>query len=360
MEALYPNGWALVSNTPFRGYKMTTLGGGTRVPLIVCWPDGISADGATRSQYVHVTDITPTLLDVLDIEAPETYHEVKQMPLHGVSMAKTFKDPEAASLHAAQYYDLRGNRSIYGDGWKAIAFHTSGEPFDQDVWELYNLGSDYSESRDLSVQYPEKLKALQALWWTEAGTYGGLPLEEVNMAQAATFIPPEAVTHRTSFKYYPGMEHLGPSASASIRDKSYSITVPITRAGPADEGVLVALGGHMSGYTLYIRNNHLVYEYNFPGLGVYKIVSNKEVPAGKSTLKFDFTRTGPFEGTGRLYINDTMVGETPMPRTVIAEISFEGFDIGMDRMTQVSKSYGENGEFPFAGAIDYVLYELGK
>jgi len=114
----------------------------------------------------------------------------------------------------------------------------------------------------------------------------------------------------------------------------------------------------MSGYTLYIRNSYLVYEYNFPGLGVYNIVSNEEVPGGKSTLKFDFTRIGPFEGTGCLYINDSLVGETPMPRTVIAELSFEGFDVGRDRITPVSKSYREDGDFPFTDTIEYVSYIL--
>ncbi|MBP2652279.1 MAG: sulfatase, partial [Firmicutes bacterium] len=162
-EAVYPSGWGMVSNTPFKGYKGEVYNGGVRDPLIIHWPEKIKATGEIRSQYVHVTDITPTVLDVLSLEAPKTFQGIDQLPMDGISIADTFSNPETATNHTIQYYIVGGDRSIYKDGWKAIATHKRGQSFEQDKWELYNLNLDFAEVHDVAGEYPDTLKDLQSI-----------------------------------------------------------------------------------------------------------------------------------------------------------------------------------------------------
>ncbi|WP_234572961.1 arylsulfatase [Rhodohalobacter sp. 614A] len=176
-SALYQRPWARVGATPFQKYKLWPHGGGVRDPLIITWPEKIRDSGSIRTQYVETIDITPTVLDILDIGAPEELDGVEQMDFHGESILPTFTDPNA-STRTTQFYLMRGNRAIYHDGWKAIAIHERGTDFEDDHWELYHVEKDFSEAVDLSAQYPEKVEEMKALWWTEAEKYGGLPLLE--------------------------------------------------------------------------------------------------------------------------------------------------------------------------------------
>lgn len=183
-SALYQRPWAMVGGTPFRMYKLWPYGGGVRDPLIVTWPAGIRDRGAIRSQFVETIDITPTVLDILDIEAPKEFAGVPQMEVHGESILPTFTDPQAPDPRTTQFFVLRGNRAIRHDGWKAVAIHTNGTSFDEDRWELYHLDRDFTESVDLSAQHPDKLEELKALWWSEAEKYGALPLVEFSFPGA--------------------------------------------------------------------------------------------------------------------------------------------------------------------------------
>lgn len=176
-SALYQRPWARVGGVPFKKYKLWPHGGGVRDPLIVTWPGVIKDSGAIRTQYVETIDITPTVLDILDIEAPKEFEGVEQLDIHGESILETFTDPQAPT-RTTQFYMMRGNRAIYHDGWKAIAIHENGTDFEDDQWELYNWETDFSEAVDLSAQYPEKLEEMKALWWSEAEKYGALPLVE--------------------------------------------------------------------------------------------------------------------------------------------------------------------------------------
>ena len=355
MEALYPAGWGMVGNTPFKQYKGSVYAGGTRDPLIIHWPQGIQGKSEVRDQYVHITDITPTVLDVMDIEAPKVFQGIEQMPMHGVSMANTLNAPMADSKHTTQFYMFDNQRSIYHEGWKAIAVHKNNTAFEQDKWELYHVAIDYSEANDVANQYPEKLQELQAMWSTEAAKYG-VPLKEVGRAVMG-MIPSGTVVDRNNFKYYPGMGPLGSMAAPRIANRSYTITVPVNRPDQSSKGVLVALGDHTSGFTMYVNDNRLVYEYNHFGT-LYKVVSNKNVPVGESNLKLDFVKTGLFAGTANLYINDEKVGEVAIPQTFRAILSFEGLDVGRDRFSPVSKVYQSQGEFPFTGQFKYVMFDL--
>ncbi|WP_153730873.1 arylsulfatase [Sporosarcina obsidiansis] len=350
----YPRGWAQVSNTPFKYYKQNTFSGGIRVPLVMHWPKGIQNKGSVCSEFYHVIDVTPTIFDILDIEAPDTYKGVAQMPLHGMSMAETFKDFPVRSQRSVQYFETFGHRAIWRDGWMAVTYHTKGVPFEEDKWELYNLNEDFAQVNDLAEQCEEKLRELQDLWWTEAKKYDVLPIDDRTF-ELFTIVNPESVASRNHFTYYPGMSHLGDAAAPAINNKSYTITVSVDRPDSSCDGVLVAHGNHNSGYTFYIKDNLLVYEYNYVGQ-VYRAVSTIEVPIGPSTLCFEFKKSKPHAGIGLISINDEIIGEVDMPKTLPFRLSHEGLDVGRDTLSPVSTNY--DGEFQFTGEIEKVVFEL--
>ncbi|MBT2720040.1 arylsulfatase [Bacillus sp. ISL-46] len=351
----YPAGWAQVSNTPFKLYKRTAFSGGTHTPLIVYYPKVIKDKGDIRNQFVHVSDITPTVYDVIGVELPKEIKGVKQMPLQGESFAKTFTN-EKASGKKTQYFEVSGERAIYHDGWRAIARHKKGQPFENDTWELYHVEKDFSETNNLAKKYPEKLEELKKIWDKEAKQYGVLPMSETGV-EAFLYIPEDSPRARNSFTFYPGMSRLTDSAAPPIMNRSYSITIPIERESSSNDGVLVATGGFESGYTLYIKNNRLVYEYNM-GPDIYKIESDAEVPLGKSTIRFEFEKTDTNKGKGILIVNDKKVGEGTIEKTHPYKIAFEGLDIGKDTLYPVSKAYESEGSFEFSGKIEKVIYEL--
>ena len=177
-SALYQRPWARVGATPFKKYKLWPFGGGVRDPLIITWPDKILENGGIRTQFVEVIDITPTVLDILNIDPPKKIDGIDQMDMHGASILQTFNDPKAPSARNMQFYCMRGNRGIYHDGWKAVAIHERGTDFDEDVWELYHVAIDFSECINVADRFPEELKELKDLWWSEAEKYGSLPLTE--------------------------------------------------------------------------------------------------------------------------------------------------------------------------------------
>ncbi|WP_416827950.1 arylsulfatase [Ectobacillus polymachus] len=348
----YPKGWAQVSNTPFKYYKQDTFFGGIRVPLIIQWPQVVQDPGSIRPQFYHAIDITPTILDLLTINPPQEYEGIPQMPMHGVSMLDTFTVPDAPSKRKTQYFEMLGNRAIWHDGWMAVTNHERGTPFSEDKWELYDITHDFSQKYNLAEEYPEKVKELQEIWMQEARKYNVLPLHDMPVRKGYQGLQ----EGRTLFTYYPGMAHLPSSASPSITLSSYSITIPIFRLNHGEEGVLLAHGDHSSGYTLYIKDNYLIYEYNYVGT-VYSVQSSIEVPVGFSTIHFAFKRKMFTRGIGMIYINNQLVGTVDMERTLPFVISVEGLDIGCDRLTPVSPNYPVP-EFPFTGQIKQVDIEL--
>ncbi len=353
--AEFPTGWAEVSNTPFKFYKATAYEGGIHTPLIVYYPKGIKDKGAIRNQYVDVSDITPTVYQELGIDVPKEIKGVKQMPLEGKSFAGTFVNPKGPARET-QYFENLGQRAIYHDGWKAVTLHKQGNPYENDQWELYHVAVDASETNNLAATYPEKLTELKKLWEKEARKYGVYPMSDI-AGEGFLSIPSDSSRARNTFTFYPGMSHLSEGASPFIINRSYTITIPIERKSTADEGVLVALGGYESGYTLYIKNNKLVYEYNL-GTVVYRIESTTEVPVGKSTIKFGFAKTDANKGLGSLYINDQTVGQGMIEKTFPYKLSFEGLDIGRDTLYPVSPAYQNKGTFEFSGKIEKVVYDL--
>lgn len=354
-QANYPRGWAQASNTPFKYYKQTTFDGGIHVPLIYHFPNRIKDIGTVRNQFHHVIDITPTILDLAGISAPKEMKGVKQMPLHGKSMQYTFDDQKVQTIRETQYFLMAAQRAIWHDGWKATSFHTKGTPFEDDRWELYNTIEDFSQTNNLAEKFPEKLKELKEIWFGEAEKYNALPMIDKTVELFSYVFPDDKVRFRTEFTYYPKMGHT--HAMPSILNRSYKITVPIDCPSKDSKGVLIAHGNQYSGYTMYIQNNRLYYEYNNVET-VYIIESNQEIPVGKSTVRFEFSKTGQFQGKGSLFIDDHHVGVVDMPRTLPFIISMDGLTVGRDAYLPVSKNYAEIGDFAFTGKIQKIDFVL--
>jgi arylsulfatase len=359
----YHAGWAMAGNTPFRYFKQSEHRGGQHDALVIHWPNGIEAKGEVRNQYHHISDVAPTILEAVGISVPESYHGVKQQPMDGVSMLYSFNEVDAANRKERQYYEMFGNRAIWSDGWKAVTLHANRMPwdvnvvlpFENDVWELYNTAEDFSESTDLAAKHPEKLKELQAMFDEEAWKYNVYPLYD-DMIKRLAKQQDRLFGDQKEFVYFaPGAFRIAEKASAPVKDRSHTITTKIDLKGD-EEGVIVCVGGMTGGFTMFIKSGRLHYDYNFLD-GVYYTLKSPKLPKGTTELKFNFIRSGPFAGTGELYVNGEKVDEAEMPRMHISTYSLaETFDVGRDTGTQVSKFY--EGPFPFKGDIDRVTITL--
>jgi arylsulfatase len=345
-------GWGMASNTPLKRYKQNTHGGGVRDPLVISWPRRIRDGGAIRSQYHHVSDITPTLLEAAAVAPPAVLKGVPQQPIEGVSMLGSIDDANAPQAKAVQYFEMLGNRGIWNDGWKAVAHHPPGTSFDDDRWELYDLANDFSESVDLAAEEPERLRDLIALWWSEAERYGVLPLDD-RILERFHVPKPRPITSRSSFTYYAGAQ-MPSDAAPNIKNVSYSIAADLDRRG---DGVIVSCGDRFSGYVLYVKDGRLVHDYN--AAGTHHVVrSDIEVPLGSVRVEYRFTRTGELRGIGELLVDGDACGSLEIARTLGVHDSPAGLTVGSNRLSPVAPDY--DAPFPFAGTIRRVEFTLGE
>jgi arylsulfatase A-like enzyme len=369
----YPHfhaGWALAGNTPFQYFKQIVHRGGIQDALVVHWPAGIKAKGEVRQQYHHITDIGATILDVTKTPFLKELDGEEQMDLDGVSMAYSFDDPNAPTQHPEQYYELFGNRAIYQDGWKAVTIHANRmpwdlnrtSPFEDDVWELYNLNEDFSEAVNLADKHPEKLKGLKARWEELAWKNNVYPLYD-DMIQRISKQQGRLFGDRKEFVYFnPGARRIAEKASAPVKGRSHTIETTVNLTGK-EEGVLVACGGFTGGYTLFIKNNKAYYDYNYYN-GLYYSLESPPLPAGEVNIKFVFTETGGVTkglpgGKGELHINGKKVDDVKMPDMHISTFSLsETFDVGIDAGTPVSNKYRVTNHYPFTGELDKVIVML--
>jgi arylsulfatase len=365
-ENTYPHyhaGWAMAGNTPFRYWKQSEHRGGQQDPLVVHWPNGIKAKGEIRNQYHHIADIAPTIMEAAGIEVPETYHGIEQQPMDGVSMMYSFNAPNAPNRKKRQYYEMFGNRAIWVDGWKAVVLHANRMPwevnvvlpFENDEWELYHVAEDFSESTNLAEKHPEKLQELIEIFDEEAWKYNVYPLYD-DMIKRIGAQQDRLFGDQKEFIYFaPGAVRIAEKSSAPVKNRAHTIETRVDLKG-GEEGVIVACGGMTGGYTMFIKDNRLYYDYNFLD-GVHYIMKSAPLPKGKTDLKFSFTRTKPFGGEGELYVNGKKVDEAEMPQMHIATYSLaETFDVGRDTGTQVSDLY--NGIFKFDGKLDRVIFTV--
>jgi len=360
----YHAGWAMAGNTPFKYFKQSEHRGGQADALVVHWPNGIEAKGEIRSQYHHITDIAPTILEAASIEVPEAYHGIKQQPLTGVAMNYSFDAPDAPNAKHRQYYEMFGNRAIWVDGWKAVTLHANRMPWDvtlrgdfaDDVWELYNVAEDFSESTDLAEEHPEKLAELIEIFDEEAWANNVYPLHDDMITRMAN-INKILFGDQKEFLYFaPGAVRIAEKASAPVKNRAHQIETTIDLQGD-EQGVIVACGGMTGGYAMYIKDGKLHFDYNFLD-GVHYHLTSKTLPRGETDLKFNFIKTKEFGGTGELFVNGEKVDETEMPAMHVSTYSLaETFDIGADYGTQVDPNY-EGSPFPFQGALDRVAITL--
>jgi arylsulfatase len=365
-ENTYPHyhaGWAMAGNTPFRYFKQSEHRGGQHDALVVHWPKGIKGNGEVRSQYHHIADIAPTILEAADVSVPETYHGVKQQPMDGTSMLYAFNNAKAPNQKKRQYYEMFGNRAIWVDGWKAVTLHAKRMPwelnvtlpFEQDEWELYNVKEDFSESTNLAQKHPEKLEELKKIFDEEAWKYNVYPLYD-DMIQRLAKQQDRLFGDQKEFVYFaPGAIRIAEKSSAPVKDRSHNIVTKINLKGD-EEGVIVAVGGMTGGFSMFIKGGRLFYDYNYLD-GVHYTLMSEELPEGSTELKFNFIRTEMFGGIGELFVNGKKVDEVEMPKMHISTYSLaETFDVGRDTGTQVTKLY--NGPFPFKGDLDRVVITL--
>ena len=334
-------GWTQAGNTPFQYYKQSAHRGGNADALVISWPAGIdpSHNGDIRQQYSHVIDIAPTILEAAGVEAPPEIDGVEQMSFDGIPLNYTFDDPDAKDRRTVQYYELFGNRAIYADGWVAVTLHKGKRPWqlnaegslEDDVWELYNLEEDFSQSTDVAAQNPEKLAELQALFEVEAEKNNVYPLDG-NVGPRLAAMQARAAPQDPELVYYPpGAIRVHESVAPPIKNKSHELVADLDLPHDRRDGMLVTAGGRTSGYALYIMNNRLTYIYNYLGIDRTVITSSEEVPAGESVVSMKFTRTGDFEGDAELFIDGRSVGKAHIDRTIPATFSIEEtFDVGED------------------------------
>jgi arylsulfatase len=364
----YPVGWAWAMNTPFQwGKQIASHFGGTRNPLVVSWPKRIKSAGTLRQQFHHVIDIVPTILEAAGISEPYMVNGVPQKPIEGISMVYSFDNANAKEQRHTQYFEMFGNRAIYNDGWIAACRHgrlpwenAGSFDFDKDTWELYKLDEDFSEYNDVAAKYPEKLRELREIFWMEAVKHNVLPLDDRFIERADPSLRPSLIEGRTEFAYYPGAVRIPESSAPNTKNKSHTITVNLENPREGCNGVLVAEGGIVGGFTLYVKEGRPTYEYNWFTQERYKVTGSQKLPIGACAIRIDFDYDGGGIGKGgnvSLFVNDKKVAAGRVEKTEIARFSAdETFDVGMDTGSPVSTDYESPN--PFTGTIKSVRIEL--
>ena len=349
----YPWGWAMVGNTPLKRYKQNTHAGGVRDPFIIHWPADIKEKGAIRRQFHHVTDIAPTLLELLGIQPPSVVNGVEQMPVHGTSMVYALQSgAESEPSHKrTQYFEMFGHRAIWHDGWKAVCYHSPGASYDTEVWELYHADVDASESNDLAALQPEKLRSLIDLWWSEAGANGVLPLDDRRggeLFKTAQFRGNTA--RRNSFVYYPPVSRYSADVAPPTGNRSFSIMADCTLLG--SNGVILARGSANGGYVLFVADGRLVFDYNFFHTHT-QVRAQKPLPQGPCIAGVRVDRTGK-GGTATLLVDGVECGSTDIAEMAVM-VSSTGMDIGRS-ISPVCHDYVPPGVFE--GVLRSVTVEV--
>ncbi|AZO68464.1 MAG: arylsulfatase [Mesorhizobium sp.] len=366
-------GWAHAMNTPYQWTKqVASHWGGTRNGTIVHWPNGIAGKGEVRSQFHHVIDVAPTILEAAGLPQPQAVDGVAQMAIEGVSMLYSFNEAKAAERHETQYFEMFGNRGIYHKGWTAVTRHKTpwllhGETvpaFDDDVWELYDTSKDWSQANDLAKQMPDKLHQLQRLWLIEAARYNVLPLDDNVAARFDSDLAGRPVLIKGKSQIlFGGMGRLSENSVLNLKNKSHSVTAEIVVPEGGAEGVIISQGANIGGWSLYAKGGKLKYCYNLIGVQHFFAESADAIPPGSHQVRMEFAYAGGGPGKGgtvSLFINSKKVGEGAVGATAPSVFSADdGCDVGCDTGAPVSPDYGPRGN-AFNGVIKGVQLAIGE
>ncbi|CAN5327342.1 arylsulfatase AtsD [soil metagenome] len=370
-EPHVPVGWAWAIASPFAWTKQVASHfGGTRNPMIVHWPKGIKAKGEKRTQFHHVIDVVPTILDCCGIPEPKVVKGIAQKPIEGVSMRYTFEDAKAKSTRTTQYFEMMVNRAIYRDGW--VACSRFGIPwrlasrrgdFLKAPWELYNIETDFSQADDLAAKNPEKLKELQTLFVEEAKKYDVFPLD-ARMAERLDSRNRVRGKPRTSWTYFGNNVRLPEPIGPLVYPNSHSITADLTIPERGCEGVITCCGGISGGWTLYVKEGKLAYHYNFADFDSYDVVANDPLPTGKVIVKLEYESKGTPKGSTisdgafvKLLVNGKQVAQGETKKAMFRH-GIEPFEVGRDSISPVNAAYKTKGDFAFTGTIDKIHFEV--
>jgi arylsulfatase len=378
----YPIGWAHAMDTPFQWTKQVASHfGGTRNGIAISWPNRIAANGEIRTQFGHVIDIVPTILEAVGVEVPLTLYGTPQKPMEGVSMVYTFADAQAPTRHPTQYFEISANRALYHGGWIASTtplrkpWETYGQEPDPDdfQWELYDISKDFSQSSDVAKENPKKLAELQALFLVEAAKYNVLPLDSSFASRADPASRPHAGTDRTAFTYYPDMIRITEASAPNIKNRSFRIAAEIDVPAGGAEGVIVTQGGRFAGWAMLVLDGKPMFAYAlsnpdghlYPGQEGMKtrFAGRSKLTRGRHVLAFDFTYDGGGIGRGGrgvLSVDGKTVAEGRLERTIPIRFSLdESFDIGLDTGSPVIDEYDDRMPFKFTGDLKKVDITLG-
>jgi arylsulfatase A-like enzyme len=361
----FPHGWAMAANTPLKRYKQNTHGGGIRDPLIISWPERLTAKGELRHQFAHCSDLVPTLLDLLSIDPPDVINGIKQQPIEGHSFKQSLFRADAPSREAPQYFEMFGHRGLWQDGWKAVAFHPMGAPFEDDIWELYNLSEDFSEAHNLADSQPDRLMAMKEVWWAEAEKHKVLPLDD-RFAPRFAENAERLQGARTKAVFHRGVGHIPSDVAPDLRSRNYRIEADVDIPEGGGQGVLIAHGDSTSGYSLFLREGYLIHDLNIGGEHVV-VTSDTPVEPGPHLLGIEVERltreAKPKMGVGMgksrytLLVDGEPAGSTESHLGFFMLISWSGLDIGRDRGNPVG---GYVSPFEFNGFLRKVTVHMNK
>jgi arylsulfatase len=334
--------------------------------MVMSWPARIKDKGGIRTQFHHVIDIAPTILEAAGLQMPAVLNGVPQKPIEGVSMVYSFDDAKAASTHRTQYFEMFANRAIYSDGWVAattppLAPWAVGKTIDVDdyKWELYDVTKDFSEANNLAAKEPKKLRELQELFWIEAAKHNVLPLDNSKIERMNVDNRPSLTRGRAVFTYYPGMTRIPEGSAPSILNKSFKVGADVEIPAGGGEGVLVTQGGRFNGWGLYLLRGKPVFHYNTVGVYRSTIAAPDQLAPGRHTILLDFAYDGGLgkSGTATLSVDGKQVAQGKIERTIPFRISAdETLDIGEDTGTPVSEDY--HVPFKFTGTLKKVAIQL--
>lgn len=368
-ENNYPVAWCWAGSSPFQWMKqIASHFGGTRNPMVVSYPARIKDKGGLRSQFHHVIDLAPTILEVAGIPEPREVNGVPQRPIEGTSMVYTWDDKNAPDRRTTQYFEILSNRALYHHGWVAgcrhgkLPWQTVGSTsFDDDTWELYNIETDFSQANDLASQDPKKLRELQDLFMVEAAKHNVLPLDDRFADRADARLRPSYIKNKKQFTYLPGTVRLPEPSSPNTKNVHHTLAAEIVIPEGGAEGVLIACGGLAAGYTFFIKDSKLHWEHNWFGTSRYRVSSSESLSNGQcivsAEVKVDEEGKPGTGGTVTLRIGEKVVGEGRFEKQVPYWFTFnETFDVGCDTVSPVSEVY--DSPFTFTGTIKQVLVDL--